>query len=282
MAERTADELQQSARDFVEVFHVAIVGITSQGEKRYEGGGTLVTINSVPGILTADHVWQAVVDGGYTEVAFGGTKSFVAPGITVSLVRVVHRVSPAEPDDGFGPDLAFLWLPDSYVEGMCAAGEKRLFDLTGSRGSVMTARRTSAGDFRLVFGVPAATVNSYDEDDTEGTITRLRVGTRAYFHQIVATHGVKGWGYTDFSLQGLPDDAPEPMYGTSGSGLWRVGDAGAHRVMASKDATFLDGVVVRWAEKAEFIRCHDRISIYRFVDEVVPLLTAYPDSSSCA
>ena len=275
------EELQRSARAFIEIFHVSVVGITSQDEKVYVGGGTLVTINGVPGVLTADHVWQAVLDGRYIQVAFGGTGTFVAPGIPVSDVRVVHRVSPVVPDDGFGPDLAFIWIPEPYMFGLCDEG-KRVFNLSGSREPAMTARRTAKGDPRVIFGVPEETVSTYEDEDHMGPVTRMAIGTPAYFSRIIDTHEVGGWGYVDFSLEGGAENASESMHGMSGFGLWRVGDAGPSRVLASQDTTFLDGIVQRWTERPPFIRCHDRSSLYKFVDEVVPKLASYPEFSGYA
>ena len=111
----TADEWQHRVRDHVDRFQTSVIGLSSHDELEYIGSGTLVVIKGVPGVLTADHVWQELLDRKHPQVVFPGTRTFTAPSHLLRALTRIHRTPPRTTDTGFEPDLAFIELPDDYA-----------------------------------------------------------------------------------------------------------------------------------------------------------------------
>jgi hypothetical protein len=274
---------------------IGIVGVPPPpGDPCLHGSGTLVKVDDVYGILTADHVIQDYL--AKTEYSRAAVISY--PARCAYQFHLEDFLSGAitiarNPDlsSQYGPDLAFVVLPPEYVSEMKqdAAPVEIFHDLIEPREKVLQ------GTVDLHSGVWYACGffgewSRPEEEHTEAGIVRT-----PHFRSTAGARGPRGepattLGYDHFDLgvQRYPRDyLPQSFGGMSGGGVWLVPlvkyDAGGYDLQAMCSAKTLLGVifgeVVGYSLDANFeikellgvytLRCQGWRSIYSNVVEAI-------------
>jgi hypothetical protein len=245
------------------------------------GSGTLVSLRTLHGILTARHVVAGLRKLGLSEIGLAHSHSLTdaqPQRMLLPMPRIEEMMNiGSEPDSEFGADLAFIKLPNQTAETMKARfsflnllREAELLKLSAPDG-------TSQRDF--VFGVVADwTVN--EPDPSKGIETGLISILMNEGHTIeIKAHD--GWDRLQFTplprqdfSPPLPKEKsfpPKTYGGTSGGGLWRrfvePTTDGKGRFVQSR----LLGVPY-WEKplgSPEVIICHGPDSIYRRLPEEI-------------
>jgi hypothetical protein len=246
------------------------------------GSGTLVTFGTLHGILTARHVADKLhvkKENGLTEIGLARvTRPDAQPqGARIPLDWIDDVKIGKEPNNEFGPDLAFIRLPDQVAANLKA--NSSFLNLLQESQLSKSAAPAGTKQRDLIYGVVA----EWSKDEPDPT-KQLDMGLISVLvnegHVIeIATHdGCDRLKFTPLPDQelipALPDDmlSPPTSYGgTSGGGLWRLYAEptadGKERLVQSR----LLGVAYhetdrtnRWRNK---IICHGPQSVYRTLPE---------------
>jgi len=183
------------------------------------GSGTLVTIGSLHGILTAAHV----IDEGLPKKGRVGLVQYLEPAapfqkfeIQMEMTEsVMIRAAKFGPD---GPDLAFLKLPDESVSWLKA--KNSFYNLPKYRDDALAYNEPAPSHIDCIVGMIAALTEEVPTDRKEARKKRFtaifgqgEVRTMKYVGNMESL-GVTPISDPEFGL-------PENYQGTSGGALWR-------------------------------------------------------------
>jgi hypothetical protein len=249
------DEISRFAANFTIGF--ARISVNNKTEDAGSAGsGSLISVGSVKGILTAAHVLEALPDEGNVGIIMHQPSA--KPVIDMSLAQKLKIGG--EASGVSGPDLGFLWLPLPTATAL----EARLSVYSLSR------RREDA----LANAVPAPTsidaivgiISELTEDVPSGRKTVRKKAFKAIFGPGCSSSLTETGehDYFDFEVKSAPGfTLPNSFKGTSGGAVWRFymeKKDGAVSVVNSRLVgvpffeTLRDGKVI--------VSCHGLKSIY--------------------
>jgi hypothetical protein len=230
------------------------------------GSGTLVTIGSIAGILTAAHVLQNLPNRG--EVALllfpGNERRLQKQTIDMALADKVMLA--AATSGSSGPDLGFLRLPEVNIKNLRATNS--FFNISDKRDGVARGQpRTTYTD--AVLGV----VEEWTKDAAPVRLsTRLKTFNLLFCGGDVTSKWCAGpydlCTFTPSFEDGI--EPPKSYGGVSGGGLWRVyfEPDGSNKVHERR----LIGVAfyeIPDAEGNKRINCHGPLSVYDHLIETI-------------
>jgi hypothetical protein len=246
------------------------------------GSGTLVSFGTLHGILTARHVVDEMhkqKEGGrLNEIGLvqstmrdAQLQGIRFPSDFINDVTIGH-----EPDDEFGPDLAFIRLPDQTAAALMANCSFLNFHNEAELLKSPAPDGTKQRDF--IFGIVA----EWDTDEPDPS-KGLDMGlisvqmNEGNVNEIAARDGYDRLEFSplhDQEFQALPNQnvfPPKSYGGTSGGGLWRLAVEtmadGKERLVQSRllGLPYFEKEVNGWLT----IICHGPDSIYRRLPETI-------------
>lgn len=180
------------------------------------GGGTFVRVNGRHGILTAEHVWEALKRKRHEHpeimlLIARGLNTFTIPLNYLTPHLELERVS-----DPWGPDLQFLELPATLVSKIKAT--KSFTEISGRADRRLPLALEEEG-FGAVMGFAAE--KSQKKFFSGG---RVLLELRGGYVSGIENHQRRGdFDYVEtLATPGLVPSLPSTYGGVSGSGLWRV------------------------------------------------------------
>ena len=183
------------------------------------GSGSLVTVGSVHGILTAAHVLINLPDQGEVGlVRFPRVQSF-AQKVTIDMGQTEKLTIAADAFGPEGPDLGFLRLSPKDAGALKARNV--FFNLGMRQKSVLADDQPDPPYFDGISGMIAEWTTDLPP---EQGLARVK-GFRALFGVglVVREHESNGFDLFDFEVTyGPGSDSPDSYGGMSGGALWRV------------------------------------------------------------
>jgi hypothetical protein len=206
-----------------ETAHYAIGFATISAENNVEnavsaGSGTLVTVGSVRGILTAAHVIAALPTTGEVGLV---TQADHPHQFARQVIIMDHTEPIVWCGDNFGslgPDLGFLRLPSESIGWISA--KKSFCNLAKQRGDVLAKKHPARSHYHAVAGIV--------HDMTTDVPSELPHVRRIQFTEVFCGAHHLGWRYlNDYELYYFePKDepgfsVPKNFEGVSGGAVWR-------------------------------------------------------------
>ncbi len=237
---------------------------TSGGTEDAEpaGSGSLVTVGSVHGILTAAHVLKNLPDQGEVGlVRFPRVRRF-AQKPTIDMGQAEKLTVGADAFGPEGPDLGFLRLSPKDVEALKARNV--FFNLEMRRKAVLADEQPDPPYFDGISGMIAEWTKDLPP---EQRLARVKgFGSLYGIGLVVRKHESKGFDLLDFEVTyGPGSDSPDSYAGMSGGALWRVycnkDDDGQLSVSEKK----VFGVAFHQSalsDQKRIITCHGPRSVY--------------------
>ncbi len=183
------------------------------------GSGTLVTVGSVDGILTAAHVLRNLPDQGEVGIVRFKRASWFAQKLTIDMEKAEKLTIAADVFGPEGPDLGFLRLSPEDVGALKARNV--FFNLGMRRKAVLADDQPDPPYFDGVSGMIAEWTTDLPP---EQGLARVK-GFRSLYGVglVVREHESNGFDLIDFEVTyGPGSDSPDSYGGMSGGALWRV------------------------------------------------------------
>jgi hypothetical protein len=235
---------------------------------RLIGSGTLVIVNGLHCILTAQHV---LAEFGNTN-QLGLLTSFSGKLQRYAFDRnylSIHEIAKGR-EDSRGPDIGIIVLPQANIGHLKA--EKTFFNID---------KRTERFDGRFLkkdlgfwFTCGVVGETERDLDPSHGFFTAKSYEAFCGVSGINEEYEDSGFDYlevtVDYNTDGL--DLPDSFGGCSGAGIWQVPIRKDDQDQLNPEEYLLSGVVFYQTAKKKnkrLIRCHGRKTIYEKVPEFV-------------
>lgn len=228
------------------------------------GSGTLINVGGIHGILTAEHVIDALPSHG--EIGFIISEKLHKFSLRTQALKkftIAKAKNPAE-----GPDIGFLVLPDAILGQIKAL--KSFYNVEKREGIADNPPNTDLGVWCLC-GFPEVLTRHEGPDKGFEKVKGFMgfCGFGGVLHQ----YTLDNFDYFDFEvLYNENTQTPISFGGVSGGGLWQV-------IIAQKDnrelipkEIILSGIPFYETERAEDrrqIKCHGRKSIYQIANEYI-------------
>ena len=228
------------------------------------GSGSLVSVDSVSGILTAAHVLANLPDHGEVGlVRFPKTQAGAAQRLTIDMGQVQTLTIGTSPFDHEGPDLGFLRLSPEQVGTLLARGNV-FYNLGMRRDSVLNSNQPIPPYFDGLSGMVAEQTTDLPREHgaarVKGFFALYGVGL------VVREHEANGLDLLDFEVTyGPGSESPDSYGGMSGGALWRVicnrDDVGQLSVADKKvfGVAFHQSAIT---DQKRIITCHGPRSVY--------------------
>ncbi len=227
------------------------------------GSGSLVTVGSINGILTAAHVLKNLPDQGKVGlIRFSRMSPSFPQKPTINMEKAEKLAIAADDFGPEGPDLGFLRLSPNDVGTLKA--RNLFFNLGKRRESILGNDQPDPPYFDGISGVIAELTTNLPP---EQRLARIK-GFHALYGvgMVVREHESNGFDLFDFEVSYGPDiEAPDSYAGMSGGALWRVycteDDDGQLSVVDKK----VYGVAFHQSQildQKRIITCHGPRSVY--------------------
>jgi len=200
-----------SAIDSIKPFATAFIS-----GQQHIGSGTFVTVNGRYGILTAEHVWEAVKNRAKMESAISIIAADGFHQLKIPIDHLVPHLRLPFADDGSLPDIQFLELPAVHVATIYA--RKSFANLTKEPATKLEFAEMDVG-FLYFTGLPEE-VATIEESDSTGTISILLKG--GYVGGISRKWTVGDFDFFENESESHLAGVPSDYGGASGGGVWRV------------------------------------------------------------
>jgi hypothetical protein len=181
------------------------------------GSGTLVTVGSLHGILTAAHVVDALPKEGAVGIAPANDGPTVFHKQQVMMEQtepIIIRADEFGPD---GPDLAFLRLPQETIGWLAA--KSLFYNLMKRREDILADKKPGVGHGDSICG----TIDLFTEEVPTGNPgQRQKMFSAAVWSAIPVAKKGNEFDIIEFEIRGdarLP--LPDSIAGTSGGSVWR-------------------------------------------------------------
>jgi len=225
------------------------------------GSGTLVTIDDIHGILTADHVLGCLSSAMDITLLIMHGRKHKGLRIPKQLVRMIKLAR--GPVGSEGPDLGFIVLPRENIGDLKA--RKSFFNLSNKRERMLNKPPDRIlGMWCLLGGVP-------DENAYLDSLRIKKMNAFCFQSFIEKEYSKNGFDYFEFPVDySASKIIPKDFGGFSGGGLWQVplGKKEDDSVLVPLEP-ILSGVAfyqyIDEDEKEGFIKCHGRRSIYDYL-----------------
>jgi hypothetical protein len=231
------------------------------------GSGTLISIDNISGILTAQHVTNQLDGHCWLGLTIGREGESNAFKIEKNYFQVVEIGIPK--DNQYGPDLAFIHLGIPDIGTIRAS--KSFHAVLPDRDELLSSPPPI--DFGVWFMCGAAgertkTV-SFDSGFRQSLVFQLDCGVC----EIEKEHRTQDHDYLEALVSyGEQTDPPNTFGGMSGGGLWQVTFVQSADGSIKAKQYYLSGVLFYESaleNQKRSIRCHGRYSVYRrALDEI--------------
>lgn len=259
-----ADDLLDRAMELLPAYGVGFVRLEPGRLPSLLGSGTLVEIDGLCAVLTADHVLTVLPTSGELGLVIGGP---AAPGenrlrFDAGLSWQI-RIGPAS-GNGHGPDLALLTLPPATIGALKARAS--FYNVTKRAARILRSPRPVAAGGWIIMGI-------VDEWTTAGPSTRGFQGVQNFTTVCGGAYVSRqtkrrGFDYLHFEVQpGNPIvNRPHSYEGVSGGSLWQLVVTLDDGIVRIKEP-LLSGVPFYQTDpgRDQTIVCHGRRSIYDVV-----------------
>ena len=233
------------------------------------GSGSLVTVGSVHGILTAAHVLKNLPDQGEVGLVRFPRGRSVAEKPTIDMGQAEKLTIAADAFGPEGPDLGFLRL--SPKDAAALEARNVFFNLGKRRKSILADDQPDLPHFDSISGMIAEWTMDLAPEHGWARVKRFKalfgVGL------VVGEHESNGFDLFDFEVTyGPGSDSPVSYQGMSGGAFWRVyctkDDDGQLSVVDKK----VFGVAFHQSDLSDqkrIITCHGPRSVYGLLIEAV-------------
>lgn len=184
------------------------------------GSGTLVTIGSVSGILTAAHVLDGLPDNEMIGLVRFPVLGSVVQNLKFDISYAQKISIGSAPFTDKGPDLGFLKLPSDVVGSLKARGNI-FFNLDKRREAVVSGQYTKRPYFDCVAGVIAERTKELPEILPNTRRKGFEASMELGFTTVIEP--TQHIDLFEFDLRPDQDSkVPTNYEGVSGGGLWRI------------------------------------------------------------
>lgn len=257
----------EKVSDYIADFTVGFVLVSTHDgvqDAAPAGSGSLISVGSIHGILTAAHVLEYLPDKGKVGlVRFPKKQPLTAQRQMIDMTQAEKLAIGTSPFGPEGPDLGFLRLSQGDVGTLEARGNV-FFNLEKRREAVLVEDYPAPQYFDSLSGVIAEWTKDLPEQESGARIK----GINALFGvgMVVKEQKIDGLDLLDFEVTyGQGSSSPNSYEGMSGSALWRVYatiDDKGHRSVVDKK---IYGVAFHQSpvsNQTRTIVCHGPRSIY--------------------
>lgn len=226
------------------------------------GSGSLVTVGSVDGILTAAHVLRYLPDQGEVGLIRFPRNPSIVQKQTIDMGQAQKVTISADAFGTEGPDLGFLRLPPKNVGALKATNV--FFNLGMRQAAVLACDQPDSSYFEGISGVIAEWTTDLPP---ERRLTRVK-GFHALFGVglVVREHESNGFDLFDFEVTyDSGSESPDSFGGMSGGALWRVHCTKDDNGQLSISGKKIFGVAFyqsKLSDKKRIITCHGPRSVY--------------------
>jgi len=244
-------------------FSTGIVKAPHHSDRHYRehliGSGTLVLIDGIPGILTAQHVAQLLDEP--CQLGLILTEREHRFTIDCQYLKIIEI--PASDIPGQGPDLAFIGLPKEKVSDIKVY--KSFYNLSTDREMSLTRPPALDRGVWFVCGIPdERTIMEQPGESFDIALSFFGFcGAGGANRQFV----LKGYDYIEVDVEYISSvNIPTNFGGVSGGGLWQVTVKESREGQLEPVQYFFCGIPFYQSELRDnkrFLRCHGRESIYR-------------------
>jgi hypothetical protein len=233
------------------------------------GSGTLARYPRVRGIITCAHVLQSLLRPGVEiGVVCFPTRKGQLQMTRLDMSKTDHVIVGTYTETEFGPDLAFLRLPESVFATLESLASS--IDATRHRENALAGEPDDGKNrVELVCGI----IEERSTTRTEGNMAVTTFEGLLNVGRVVNKTTANSLDLYSFQPVPGPDATPPKSYGgTSGGGLWRVytdpQDDGTHKLAQAR----MVGVAF-WEKPVDaelYITCHGQQSVHHLLyDEVM-------------
>ena len=222
------------------------------------GSGTLVDINGTLGILTAQHVIDAIP-------SYGNLGLIISDKIhrpSVEAKAFVYTYIARGRDSSAGPDLGFIKLPNTVI-GLLKA-YKSFYNISKNRERALNSPPANEMGLWCLSGIPD--VETITEGPSRGFETVKGFLNFCGFGSISNYRVIDEFDYFDFDvLYNERTQSPHSFGGVSGGGLWQILIAKDEYEQLILKESILSGVACYQSpliDNKRVIKCHGRHSIY--------------------
>lgn len=241
------------------------------------GSGTLVESDGVYGILTANHVIEALPETGViglilSSVLFPAEHRYILRVVHLKMVPVGRRPTSCESE---GPDLGVVVLPSTYLGTIKA--RKSFYNLSLMRDEILTTPLANNIGIWFLCGSPSELTT---EEDPSVGFGRVK-GFCGFYGAGGAPRGyISGkYDYLEIDIDYKIDELPQSFGGVSGGGLWQVPIQRSAEGKLHATEPILSGVAFYQSSMANHtrsIKCHGRKSIYKVMYDLMEKECSYP------
>lgn len=266
--EPALEEISAEIADFIVGF--ALLRVHDGTEDADPGGsGTLVTVGSVNGILTAAHVLKNLPDQGEVGIVRFKKESWAAQKLTIDMEQAEKLTIAAEVFGPEGPDLGFLRLPSERVGALKTRNV--FFNLERKQASVLANYQPKLPYFDGISGMIAEWTTNLP---SERGLARVK-GFRSLFGvgRVVREYESNGFDLFDFEVSYDSEFEPPGSYkGMSGGTLWRAYCTKDDNAQLSVLNKMIFGVAFYQSaisDSKRIITCHGPRSVYGRLIEAI-------------
>ena len=226
------------------------------------GSGTLVTVGSVDGILTAAHVLRNLPDHGEVGIVRFNRTSRFAQKLTIDMEQAEKLTIAADVFGSEGPDLGFLRLSPEDVGTLKA--RISFFNLGKRQDSVLAGDLPALPYFDGISGMIAEWTTNLP---SEQGLARVK-GFRSLYGvgRVVREHEFNGFDLFDFEVSYDSEfKSPLSYKGMSGGTLWRTYCTKGDDAQLSISNNMVFGVAFHQSDisdRKRIITCHGPRSVY--------------------
>lgn len=268
-------------------YFVGIIGCSEPAIAEFIGSGTLIKVGETYGILTANHVAQALIQA-YEALGLALIAERHSTFLSIEDIRVITVGTGGE--GGFGPDLAVIVLPTDYVLSLWRALINRGFvksfwSLSAENENILNILKHEDHNSKGVFCLGGYFGEWVIEESINGKYTLDIKGICGFGaienYKSDKEHDYFNIGIDRYSSEGLPLlDIPADLSGLSGGGVWFVPYKYKDGIIDTA-AMLVTGILVgvafsqgfsgtpQEAENANYIpnkeKCHGWKSVYKRV-----------------
>jgi Ribosomal protein L7/L12 dimerisation domain len=231
------------------------------------GSGSLISVGSIRGILTAAHVLEHLPDKGNVGVVLYQEDSAKFGKHIIGMQYAEKLMLGGEASGVSGPDLGFLRLPPNAVAALGAI--LSFYDLSKRQDDVLANRAPAPSSADTIVGM----ISELTEDiPTERRLVRLKSFT-AIFGPGTSSNITEADGHDlfDFEVRPSPNfKLPSSFGGTSGGAVWRFYIAEKDGAAAVVDTRLVGVPFFETPRDGKMIiSCHGPKSIYSVLADAI-------------
>jgi hypothetical protein len=268
--------LEEASRE-ISYYTVGFVKLhenTTPIDAQLAGSGTLVEIDGIHAILTADHVIESLPQQGEVGLILATLPPAQLHRVTIPMEFVEKLRVARGPSESDGPDLAIFILPQSQL-GMIRA-IKSFYNLSKRRDRILENRPPIDIGVWVLSGI----AHEWTMDaPLEKGYKRIKIFKGLYGAGIVdAEYKAHGYDFLEFKAKyNERYEGPGSFQGFSGGGLWHLLLSKSEDEKLRVADVILSGVAFYQSsieEHMRTIKCNGRLSIYKNVIDLVKQRTS--------